>query len=61
MNDDTGRLLAPGEAARILGVHPRTVTRWAEAGKLTAIRTPGRIRRYWESEVRAILQRGQRR
>ena len=33
-----------------------TVTRWAKAGKLSAIRTLGGHRRYRESEVRALLQ-----
>jgi predicted site-specific integrase-resolvase len=33
-----------------------SVTRWAKAGKLSAIRTLGGHRRYRESEVRALLQ-----
>jgi excisionase family DNA binding protein len=37
-------------------VDPKTVTRWAKAGKLSAIRTLGGHRRYRESEVRALLQ-----
>ena len=36
-------------------VDPKTVTRWAKAGKLTSIRTLGGHRRYRESEVRALL------
>jgi predicted site-specific integrase-resolvase len=36
-------------------VHPYTVTRWADTGKLTTIRTPGGQRRYLASEVRALL------
>jgi excisionase family DNA binding protein len=32
-------------------LNPKTVTRWAKAGKLTAIRTLGGHRRYRESEV----------
>lgn len=36
-------------------VDPKTVTRWAKAGKLSAIRTLGGHRRYRESEVRALL------
>jgi excisionase family DNA binding protein len=31
------------------------VTRWAKAGKLTAIRTLGGHRRYRKSEVQALL------
>jgi len=36
-------------------VDPKTVTRWAKAGKLTSIRTLGGHRRYKESEVKALL------
>jgi len=37
-------------------VDPKTVTRWAKAGKLSAIRTLGGHRRYRESEVRSLLE-----
>jgi excisionase family DNA binding protein len=36
-------------------VDPKTVTRWAKAGKLTSIRTLGGHRRFKESEVKALL------
>ena len=36
-------------------VDPKTVTRWAKAGKLSSIRTLGGHRRYRESEVRDLL------
>jgi excisionase family DNA binding protein len=48
-------LLTPSEVAALFRVDPKTVTRWAKAGKLTAIRTLGGHRRYRESEVRALL------
>lgn len=35
----------------MFSVDPKTVTRWAKAGKLTSIRTLGGHRRYPESEV----------
>jgi excisionase family DNA binding protein len=50
------RLLTPAEVAALFRVDPKTVTRWAKAGKLSAIRTLGGHRRYRESEVRALLQ-----
>ena len=50
------RLLTPAEVGALFRVDPKTVTRWAEAGKLSAIRTLGGHRRYKESEVRALLQ-----
>ncbi len=48
-------LLTPAEVAAMFRVDPKTVTRWAKAGKLSAIRTLGGHRRYRESEVRALL------
>lgn len=49
------RILSPGQVAEAFAVHPKTVTRWANAGVLTPIRTPGGHRRYKESEVRRLL------
>ena len=48
-------LLTPAEVASLFRVDPKTVTRWAKAGKLTSIRTLGGHRRYKESEVKALL------
>ncbi len=48
---DAEVLLTPKEVAQRFHVKPKTVTRWAKAGKLTAIRTLGGHRRYRESEV----------
>ena len=48
-------LLTPAGVAALLYVDPKTVTRWAAAGKLAAIRTPGGHRRYLRSEVMALL------
>ncbi len=52
--------MTPGEVARLFGVDPKTVTRWAAAGKLRAMRTLGGHRRYRASEVRALLDAGDR-
>jgi excisionase family DNA binding protein len=49
-------LLTPAEVAAMFRVDPKTVTRWAQAGKLTAIRTLGGHRRYREEEVRRLLE-----
>ena len=48
---DAEVLMTPKEVAQRFHVNPKTVTRWAKAGKLTAIRTLGGHRRYRESEV----------
>jgi len=54
--DDTDRdeLLTPAEVADLFGVGPKTVTRWARAGRLTSLRTLGGHRRYRRSEVDAL-------
>jgi excisionase family DNA binding protein len=52
---DAESLLTPAEVAALFRVDPKTVTRWAKAGKLTSIRTLGGHRRYREDEVRALL------
>lgn len=49
------KLLTPAEVGTLFKVDPATVTRWAKAGRLTSIRTPGGHRRYRETEVRALL------
>ena len=52
---DAEALLTPAEVASMFRVDPKTVTRWAKAGKLTSIRTLGGHRRYREAEVKALL------
>ena len=58
-NDDFDapeRLLTPSEVAALFRVNPKTVTRWARAGKLTAIRTLGGHRRFRASEIQKCLE-----
>ena len=52
-------LLTPAEVAALFRVDPKTVTRWAKSGKLTAIRTLGGHRRYRQSEVLGLLKANQ--
>ena len=47
--------MTPAEVASLFRVDPKTVTRWAEAGKLTAVRTLGGHRRYHQAEVHNFL------
>lgn len=49
------RLLTPAETAAMYGVDTKTVARWANEGRLTALRTLGGNRRYREAEVVALL------
>ncbi|MDP1793039.1 MAG: BldC family transcriptional regulator [Acidimicrobiales bacterium] len=45
------KLLTPSEVAAMFRVNPKTVTRWARAGRINAIRTLGGHRRFREAEV----------
>lgn len=55
---DPSYLLTPGEVAAIYRVDPKTVTRWAAAGRITSKRTLGGHRRFKAGEVLALLQAG---
>lgn len=48
-------LMTPAEVAALFRVDPKTVTRWADAGKMTAVRTLGGHRRYRRDEVQNLL------
>lgn len=61
MEDETGpkdKLLTPGEVADIFRVDPKTVTRWAKAGKIRSTKTPGGHKRFRESVVIEFLAEG---
>lgn len=49
-------LLTPAEVADQLRVHPKTVSRWARAGRVQSIRTPGGHYRLRESDVDALYE-----
>lgn len=48
------QFMTPGEVARLLKVDAKTVGRWAEAGKIAFIRTPGGHRRFRKADVDAL-------
>ena len=48
-------LLTPAEVAVMFRVNPKTVTRWARAGRISAVRTLGGHRRFRASEIRGLL------
>lgn len=57
---ENDKLLQPGEVAELLGVDPKTLSRWASLPEdhrshIPSIRTLGGHRRYRESVVQAIL------
>jgi excisionase family DNA binding protein len=49
-------LLTPAEVAVMFRVNPKTVTRWARAGKISAVRTLGGHRRFHADEIRRFLE-----
>ena len=51
------QLLTPSEVAAMFRGNPKTVTRWARAGKISAIRTLGGHRRFRASEIRQFLEK----
>lgn len=57
LDDD---LLQPHEVARVFGVHPKTISRWAVKGKLPYRVTLGGHRRYRVGDVRALLRKEHR-
>lgn len=56
IEQELDELLTPGEVARLFRVDPKTVTRWAKAGRIGSIRTLGGHRRYRRAEVEALLR-----
>lgn len=52
-------LLTPGEVAVMFRVNPKTVTRWARAGRISAVRTLGGHRRFRATEIRRFLEEAQ--
>jgi len=55
-NPDQDALLTPSEVAAMFRVNPKTVTRWARAGKISAIRTLGGHRRFRAVEIKKFLE-----
>lgn len=56
MSGDGDNLLTPAEVAALFRVDPKTVTRWAKAGKISSIRTLGGHRRFRKEEIMSLLQ-----
>ena len=48
-------LLTPGEVAGLFRVDPKTVSRWARAGKILSVRTVGGHRRFLASDVERLI------
>lgn len=50
------KLIDPAEAGELLGVHPKTVAMYADAGRLWCTRTIGGHRRYDRADVLALAR-----
>lgn len=54
-----GRALSSSEVAALFRVDDKTPPRWAAAGRIYAFRVPSGRLRFWESDVLALLERGE--
>jgi excisionase family DNA binding protein len=57
---DEDEVLTPREVARLFGVEPKTVTKWAKTGRLPSFLTLGGHRRYYASDIRDRLPNANR-
>ena len=53
---DASDLLAPTEAAELIGVSTRSLLRWEDAGRIVPLKTPGGHRRYRVADLLALVQ-----
>ena len=50
------KYLRTSQVAELLHVSPKTVSRWAQEGRLPYLRTLGGHRRFPDQEIRALLE-----
>lgn len=51
--------LTTSEAARLMGVHPSSISRWINSGRIRALTTPGGHRRIPLGEIEGFLSAAQ--
>ena len=52
INSEPGKMLTTTDVAEIMHVHPNTVRRWHEQGRIVAYRISTRgDRRFWQSDI----------
>lgn len=56
--DPDGPPLTPIEVAGLFNVDPKTVSRWAAAGKVPSFRTPGGRPRFHRKDIIPLLKTG---
>jgi excisionase family DNA binding protein len=57
--NEAPELLTPSEVAALFRVNPKTVTRWARAGRISYIKTLGGHRRFRADEIRKLVSEGE--
>ncbi len=55
---DASEFVTPAQAAKALGVTPRTIHLWIRAGRLAAVRVSERVTRIPRAELDRMLKRG---
>jgi len=50
-HDPENELLRLSQAAQLVCVHPETLRRWADNGKVRFVRTPGGERRFYRDDL----------
>lgn len=50
--------ITPAEVARMLGVTPRTVSRWSDRGMVPCVWTPGGKRRFRTDDILRLIAEG---
>ena len=58
--EQSREFLSRGEVARLFGVSPSTVTRWARAGLVASVRTPGGHYRFRAQDALRAVQTAER-
>jgi excisionase family DNA binding protein len=56
MAESDGRLLGISEAAKQLGVHPKTLRAWVDKGQVPAVKLPSGYRRFTLEQLAAIKE-----
>ena len=54
-DEDTSSWLSLGAARKYLGVNESTLRRWADAGQVRSVRTPGGHRRFAREDVQSLM------
>lgn len=51
----TPDLIGAEAAAHLLGIHSRTLRRWAREGRIPAVRLPSGRYKFWRADIEALL------